>query len=182
MLKLTLAAALLLASSSQATPKFSLKSSEIQAGAKIGVDQVFNSFGCTGKNVSPSLSWEGAPEGTQSFALTMYDPDAPTGSGWWHWVVVNIPASTKTIPAGAGSTSPEGLPAGALQVRTDFGSAGYGGPCPPAGSKPHRYQFTLHALKVPNLELPDGATSARAGFAILGNSLGKATLEAKFSR
>ena len=139
-------------------------------------------MGCTGKNVSPSLMWYGAPAGTKSFALTMYDPDAPTGSGWWHWVVYNIPASATSLAAGAGDASKKLLPAGAVQGNTDFGAPGYGGPCPPAGDKPHHYIFTLYALKTDKLDLPAGATAAYVGFNIHANELGKATFTALYGR
>ena len=119
-----------------------LTSAEISNGATIRNEQVFNSFGCTGQNISPSLNWTGAPKGTKSFAISIYDPDAPTGSGWWHWVVFNIPASTTSIPKNAGDLKAKLMPEGAIQSRTDFGSPGYGGPCPPKGDKPHHYHFT----------------------------------------
>lgn len=142
--------------------------------------QVFNGFGCSGGNVSPQIKWSGAPAGTKSFAVTIYDPDAPTGSGWWHWVVVNLPASTSELPLGAGS-EPGKLPAGTVQVKTDFGKPGYGGPCPPLGQK-HRYRITVHALKVEKLDIGADAPAAQAGFMINANSLGKATLTATYGR
>jgi Raf kinase inhibitor-like YbhB/YbcL family protein len=161
---------------------FKLGSTDVAAGSTIHNKQVFKGFGCSGDNVSPALNWSGAPAGTQSFALTVYDPDAPTGSGWWHWVVINIPASASGLSAGAGSTDGKSLPAGSQQVKTDFGMAGYGGPCPPAGDKPHRYIFTLYALKVPRLEVGADATAAFAGFNINGNKLASATFTAYYGR
>lgn len=161
---------------------FKLTSREVAAGGTIAGAQVFNSFGCSGQNVSPSLSWSGAPTGTKSFALTMYDPDAPTGSGWWHWVVYNIPATAKGLAAGAGDPKKNALPAGAAQGNTDFGAPGYGGPCPPAGDKPHHYIFTLYALKVDKMDIPAGSTAAFVGFNIHGNMLGKATFTALYGR
>ena len=116
--------------------KFTLTSPDLAPGGTIGAAQVFNGFGCQGGNVSPALSWSHAPPGTQSFALLVHDPDAPTGSGWWHWVLYNIPAGTRSLPAGAGDAQKKLLPPGAVQGRTDFGTSGYGGPCPPPG-KPH---------------------------------------------
>src|SRR6476620_10493079 len=110
------------------------------------------SNGGSGGNVSPALSWSHAPPGTQSFALLMHDPDAPTGSGWWHWVVYNLPASTTSLAAGAGDPTKKLLPPGVVQGRTDFGAPGYGGPCPPQGDKPHRYIFTVFALKTDKVE------------------------------
>jgi Raf kinase inhibitor-like YbhB/YbcL family protein len=140
--------------------------------------QIFNGFGCTGGNVSPQLSWSGAPAGTKSFAITMYDPDAPTGSGWWHWIVVNIPAATTKLEAGA---SGKIMPAGAQEMRTDFGKPGYGGPCPPPGA-PHRYVFTIYALKVEKLDLDAQSTGAMAGFMINQNRLAKASFTATYGR
>ena len=143
---------------------------------------MFNSFGCTGDNVSPQLSWSGAPAGTQSYALTVYDPDAPTGSGWWHWVVINIPATATSIASGAGTADGKALPVGSQQVRTDFGAVGFGGPCPPAGNKPHRYIFTLFALKAPKLDVPPDATAALAGFMINANTLAKVSFTGYYGR
>jgi len=155
-----------------ASAAFTLSSSDFSAGGKIAEAQVFNGFGCKGSNISPALSWKGAPEGTKSFALLVHDPDAPTGSGWWHWVVYNIPASTTSLPAGAGDPQKNLLPQGAVQGRTDFGAPGYGGPCPPPG-KPHRYYFRLYALKVPKLDLPADASAAMVGFSARSQSIGK---------
>ncbi|MCC6244380.1 MAG: YbhB/YbcL family Raf kinase inhibitor-like protein [Gemmatimonadaceae bacterium] len=148
----------------------------------MSLTQVFNGFGCTGKNVSPSLTWTGAPAGTKSFAVTVYDPDAPTGSGWWHWMVYDIPATTTTLPAGVGTTGKAALPAGALQGMTDFGAKGWGGPCPPVGDKPHRYIFTVFALKTPKLDVPATATSALIGYNLNGNMLAKASFTALYGR
>ena len=179
---LLLAAGLVLAGSVHAEA-FKLASPDIKPNAPIADEQVFAGFGCTGKNISPALKWSGAPQGTKSFALLVHDPDAPTGgAGWWHWVVTNIPADTAELPKGAGKADGSALPKGALQTNTDFGGPGWGGPCPPVGSKPHRYNFTLHALKVEKLELPQGATAALAGFMINANSIGRATLTGKYGR
>lgn len=160
---------------------FKLLSSGIVPNSSIAPEQVFNGFGCTGKNVSPPLVWSGAPEGTQSFALTMYDPDAPTGSGWWHWVVYDIPATVTVLDAGAGNPGGK-LPSGAIQGRTDYGTAGYGGPCPPKGDKPHRYILTIYALKTPKLDVPQGASAAMIGFMIGANKLGSASITALYGR
>lgn len=165
-----------------AQPAFKLTSKEVAANATIGAPQVFNGMGCTGQNTSPGLSWTGVPTGTKSFALTVYDPDAPTGSGWWHWVVYNIPATAKSLAAGAGDPKKNLLPAGAVQGNTDFGAPGYGGPCPPAGDKPHHYIFTLYALKVDKMDIPASATAAYVGFNIHGNMLAKATFTATYGR
>ncbi len=144
--------------------------------------QLAAAFGCTGGNVSPELSWSGAPAETKSFALTVFDQDAPTGSGWWHWVVVNIPANVTSLLAGASETSGGKMPAGAVETRTDFGKAGYGGPCPPAGDKPHHYIFTIYALKVPMVALDAQSSGAMAGFLIRANSLASATFTVAFGR
>ena len=161
---------------------FTLSSTDVSAGATIKSAQVFNGMGCTGNNTSPSLSWKGAPAKTRSFALTMYDPDAPTGSGWWHWVVYNIPGNSTSLAAGAGDPKKNLLPAGTAQGNTDFGAPGYGGPCPPAGDKPHRYIFTLYALDTDKLDLPASATAAYVGFNIHAHTVGKTTFTAKYGR
>ena len=131
-------------------------------------------FGCAGGNVSPHLSWSDAPEGTESFAVTCFDPDAPTGSGFWHWVVVNIPAEVTEFPAGAGNPGGS-MPGDALQSRTDFGVPGYGGPCPPEGDHPHRYIFTVHAVGG-TLPVDADTSAAVIGFQLHFNTLAKATL------
>ena len=161
---------------------FTLESAEVKPGATIANAQVFKGFGCTGGNVSPSLTWKGAPAGTKSFAITVYDPDAPTGSGWWHWVVFNLPADAKSLPAGAGDPAAGTMPAVAVQSRTDFGTPGYGGPCPPQGDKPHRYVFTVYALKADKLDADSNASGALIGFMIHANMIGKATFTAKYGR
>ena len=181
-------AALLAAHSSAAqTPpvsaagKFTLSSTDISAGGQIAEQQVFNGFGCKGGNVSPALSWSSPPAGAKSFALLMHDPDAPTGSGWWHWVLYDIPASVSSLPAGAGDPHKSLLPAGAVQGRTDFGTLGYGGPCPPPG-KPHHYYLRLYALKVAKLDVPADASAAYIGFTVRMQSLGKAELMGVYGR
>lgn len=161
---------------------FELHSPDFIPAAPIAAKHLFNGFGCTGDNVSPALSWKDPPAGTKSYAVTIYDPDAPTGSGWWHWVLFNLPAGTSGLPAGAGDATKPGLPKGAVQGRTDFGTTGYGGPCPPQGDKPHRYIVTVHALKVDSLALPADASAAMVGFNLNAASLGKATLTAQYGR
>lgn len=161
---------------------FTLSSPTIKPGSMLSDAQVFKGFGCEGKNISPALKWSGAPGGTKSYAVTVYDPDAPTGSGWWHWVVYNIPASASELPEGAGAADGKGMPAGAVQGRTDFGSAAFGGACPPAGDKPHRYIFTVYALKTDKIEAPADASAALVGFMVNANKLGKASFEAKYGR
>jgi Raf kinase inhibitor-like YbhB/YbcL family protein len=161
---------------------FTLRSDDIPAGGTIPAAQVYNGMGCTGRNVSPSLLWTNAPANTRSFAVTMYDPDAPTGSGWWHWVVYNIPATRTVIAAGAGDPARRLLPPGALQGHTDFGSPGYGGPCPPAGSAPHRYVFTVFALDVDKIDVPFDATAALIGFNLHAHTIAKASFTARYGR
>ena len=179
--KLAAATALLAASLGAQAAGFPLSSPTIKPNSKLTEAQVFNGFGCTGKNISPALKWSGAPAGTKSFALTVYDPDAPTGSGWWHWVVFNIPASATELPEGVGADG-KGLPAGAVQGRTDFGAPGFGGACPPQGNKPHRYIFTVYALKTEKIEVPPDASAALVGFMINANKLGKASFQATYGR
>ncbi|MBS7349991.1 MAG: YbhB/YbcL family Raf kinase inhibitor-like protein [Comamonas sp.] len=161
---------------------FVLSSPDIPAGGSIPQHFEFNSFGCTGNNESPVLRWSGAPEGTQSLALTVYDPDAPSGSGWWHWMVVDIPATTTELSANAGAQGSATLPNGARQIRNDYGVFAWGGVCPPPGDAPHRYVFTVHALSVPRLEIPDDATAALAGFMINANALATASFTATYGR
>ena len=131
---------------------FTLTSPNIKSGDFLTEEQVFNGFGCSGKNQSPALKWSGSPKGTKSFAITVYDPDAPTGSGWWHWVVYNIPANVSEIAAGAGDQAGKLLPPGTIQGRTDYGTHAFGGACPPQGDKPHRYIFTIYALKIEKID------------------------------
>lgn len=169
-----------LAASVQASLAFDLKSADMKPGGRLAEPQVANAFGCNGGNLSPQLTWNNPPKGTKSFAITAYDPDAPTGSGWWHWVVWNIPASVSSLPAGIGHGS--SLPDGASTGRTDAGTPGYFGACPPKGDKPHRYRFTVHALKVDKLDLPDDPMPAMVGFMLNANTLGTASLTAKYSR
>jgi len=165
-----------------AAPVFRLSSPDLIPGTPIRLPQVFNSFGCSGGNISPALSWSHAPDGTKSFALMVYDPDAPTGSGWWHWVVYNIPVRVNALVSKAGDPAAGLMPVGAVQGHTDFGATGYGGPCPPAGDKPHRYYFRLFALKVEKLDLPPTATAAFVSFNVKANSLAVAELMAVYSR
>lgn len=182
MLKKLLMIALLSAPALAYAGKFTLSSPDLKPGARIPDKQVFKGFGCEGGNVSPALEWRNAPKGTRSFALTVYDPDAPTGSGWWHWVVFNIPADVRGIASGAGTPQGDGLPTGSVQGRTDFGTTGYGGPCPPVGHGTHHYIFTLYALKTESLDLDASATAALVGYMINANKLGKASFTSIYSR
>lgn len=178
-----LAAALLAAcaAGAQAAP-FKLASPDIKPNAMMDRKFEASVFGCNGENKSPALKWSGAPKDTKSYAVTVYDPDAPTGSGWWHWSVVNIPASVTELKPDAGNASNANLPSGARQVRIDYGVAAWGGTCPPPGDKPHRYIFTVHALKTDKLDIPPDATAALAGFMINANSISKASFTAKYGR
>lgn len=159
---------------------FTLKTTSFDIKKPLPNKHVFNGFGCSGENVSPALEWSGAPKDTKSFAITVYDPDAPTGSGWWHWTVVNIPASVTKIEEGASGAKK--LPAGSVEGRTDFGSAGFGGACPPVGHKPHRYIFTVYALNTEKLDINGEASGAMVGFNLNANSLGKASFTVKYGR
>jgi Raf kinase inhibitor-like YbhB/YbcL family protein len=170
--------------STASAQSMSLKSAEVSDGVTIKDDQVANVFGCKGGNISPSLSWSGAPSETKSFAINVYDPDAPTGSGFWHWVVFNIPASTTSIPKNAGDVKAKLMPEGAIQSRTDFGTDGWGGPCPPQGDKPHHYIFTVYAVDEDKLQFAkdDNVSAAVVGFELHFHSLGKASLTATYGR
>ena len=173
---------LLFASAAFGGDKFTLSSPAVKPNSTLGPDQVFNGFGCTGNNISPALKWTPGPDGTKSYALTVYDPDAPTGSGWWHWVVYNIPANVTELAAGAGAAGGKLLPAGAAQGRTDFGTAAFGGACPPKGDKPHRYIFTIYALKSEKIDVPADASPALVGFTIHANQVGSAAFTATYGR
>lgn len=195
-LVMTLAAAGLAGcGSTPAAGEFTLSSPDLRDG-RIDNRFVLNGFGCKGDNVSPALVWRNAPAGTKSFALQVYDPDAPTGSGFWHWAVYNLPPSTVTLPQGAGNRA-ERLPGGAFGGNTDFmdtgatgGNGNYGGPCPPEGDRPHRYVFTIYALAVDKIEVaagvPKSGSAALYGFVLnkgLGPAmLGKASFTATYGR
>ncbi len=180
---LALAVTFALTASTAFAGGFSVTSPDLKPGAAIGDKFVFSGFGCTGGNVSPGLIWKNAPKGTKSFAVTSYDPDAPTGSGWWHWVAFNIPATATELPSGAGTADGATLPAGTVQSRTDFGAPGYGGPCPPKGDKPHHYTFTVFALKVDALPVVDAnSPAAMVGYFLNANAIAKAGLTAKYGR
>jgi Raf kinase inhibitor-like YbhB/YbcL family protein len=167
---------------SAARARFTLTSPDLRPNGTIGIAHVFNGFGCSGRNLSPAFKWSGAPAETKSFALLVHDPDAPTGgAGWWHWLVVNIPAGTSALAKDAGKADGSNLPAGCTQIDTDFGGPGWGGPCPPAGDKPHRYNFTLYALKTDRLDT-SGASASLAGYMVNGHAIARARLTGKFGR
>lgn len=159
-----------------------LSSDNIESGEFMAKTQEYNGFGCSGGNLSPHLKWSNAPEGTKSFAITAYDPDAPTGSGWWHWQLVNIPVTVTEIPTGAGDSKKGILPTGSTQIQNDYGSRNFGGACPPEGHGVHRYRFTVHALSVGKLELPEGASGALAGYMINTNTIESSTIESLYKR
>ncbi len=161
---------------------FLLSSPQLEPGKNLGMEQVFSGFGCTGKNISPALSWKGSPAETKSFAVTVYDPDAPTGSGWWHWAIFNISAKINNLAENAGDPSSKSAPEGSIQSITDFGRAGYGGACPPVGDKPHRYIFTVFALDVEKLPLDANASGAMVGYYLNKHALAKATITVYYSR
>jgi Raf kinase inhibitor-like YbhB/YbcL family protein len=159
--------------------EFKVSSNSIKNGGTIEPDQVYNGFGCNGNNLSPDLSWENPPEGTRSFAITAYDPDAPTGSGWWHWVAFNIPVNARRLNEG---DSGKHMPHGTIESRTDFGEKKFGGSCPPEGDKPHRYQYTLWALNTDKLELAPRSSAAMVGYFLNKHKITSLTIEALYGR
>ena len=159
-----------------------IKSADIKSGSTIDNSHVFNSFGCEGGNISPRISWSEAPADTKSFAFTIYDPDAPTGSGWWHWLLVNIPASQTRLAADFGKEDKFDLKDGIKQIRNDFGTYKFGGPCPPVGDQPHKYIFTIYALKTDKIDISENATAAYAGYLINQNIIEKKSFEAFYGR
>ncbi|MFC0119108.1 YbhB/YbcL family Raf kinase inhibitor-like protein [Pseudoalteromonas xiamenensis] len=171
----------LLSAGSAFADQFSLTSPDIQDGKMMSKTHEFQGFGCTGDNQSPALEWHNAPEGTKSFAVLVHDRDAPTGSGWWHWQVINIPATTLSLPRDAGNINGAKLPKGAMQIESDYGTAAFGGACPPPGHGVHHYTFTVHALSG-NLELPATASGALVGYMVNANTIEKASIEALYER
>ena len=156
---------------------FRIWSDEFAANGYLSKNHEFDqqAFGVDGENLSPALQWDGVPPDAKSLALTVYDPDAPTGSGFWHWIVVNIPVDTRSLPQNAGKADGSLLPAGALQLRNDYGTVGFGGAAPPRGDKPHRFIFRIHALKADHLPLDVCATNAVARFMAHLNEIDSAT-------
>lgn len=159
---------------------FTLSSNDV--GGEATKTEEFNGFGCTGKNQSPQLTWKNAPKDTKSFAITMFDPDAPTGSGWWHWVVFDIPPDINQLVSNAGNIHLNLMPKGAIQSLTDFGTYGYGGPCPPINDGLHQYIITVYALKTAKLGLDKNTNPATAGYYIRKNTIAKASIVMYYQR
>ena len=155
---------------------FTLSSSDLKG--QLTNKEVFSGFGCSGENISPELSWKDAPKGTKSFAVTVYDPDASTGSGWWHWVVFDISKDKFTLPSGFGNSESKDV----IQSMTDFGKTGFGGACPPKGDKAHRYIFTVHALDIETISLDKNSNPALVGYYLNAHSLAKASLISYYGR
>ncbi|MGY8906474.1 YbhB/YbcL family Raf kinase inhibitor-like protein [Candidatus Njordibacter sp. Uisw_056] len=181
MLKL-FSAATLMVSLPALAGSFTLSSNDIAQGEFMDKQQEFGGFGCSGEDLSPHLKWSNAPEGTKSFAITAYDPDAPTGSGWWHWQVVNIAANVTETATNAGSAMEDLAPAGSTQIQNDYGVAAFGGACPPEGHGVHHYRFTVHALSAETLELPENASGALAGYMINAYTIESSTIESLYER
>lgn len=163
-----------------AVASFTVTSTDIADGQPLASAHVFDGMGAGGQNISPQLSWSGAPEGTKSYVVTLYDPDAPTASGFWHWVVANIPASVTELPTGAGKDDAS-LPGG-FHVRTDFGTKNYGGAAPPEGDRPHRYFFVVHAVDVEELEVNSDVSPAYVGFNLAFHTLARAVITPTYAR
>lgn len=172
----------LIVSSSLFAGSLTLSSKDIAQGEFMPKAQEFSGFSCSGGDLSPHLKWSNAPKGTKSYAITAYDPDAPTGSGWWHWQIVNIPMTVMEISTGAGNTKTNMAPKGSEQIQNDFGSRGFGGACPPKGHGVHHYRFTVHALSVEKLKLSKDASGALAGYMINANTIESSTIEALYKR
>ena len=154
-------------------PAFELTSTDVTDGGPLANPQVSGVMGAGGEDVSPQLSWSGAPDGTQSYAVTIYDPDAPTASGFWHWAAFNLPADTTSLPSNA---SKDGLPGGAVQLNNDGGMPGFVGAAPPPGHGVHHYYVVVHAVDVPQLEIPAEGSCAFLGFNLFSHTLARAVL------
>jgi Raf kinase inhibitor-like YbhB/YbcL family protein len=157
-------------------PSFTVQSEDIKHDEQLSDAQVYSGFGMTGQNLSPHLTWSGFPPQTKGFAVTCFDPDAPTGSGFWHWVLLNLPASVTELPTGAASGDGSKLPEGAFCVRNDYGSKDFGGAAPPAGDPPHRYVFAVHALDTDSLDVNSDVSPAVAGFNLRFHTIARAII------
>ncbi len=157
---------------------FTLKSNDLRG--QLSINQVFNGFGCKGKNISPELAWSGEPKETKSFAITMYDPDAPTGSGWWHWIVYDIPKNIHSLKSNASALHL--LPSGTHEGITDYKTRGFGGACPPKGNNPHQYIITVYALDVAKLPGSKDANPALLGYLINAHTIAKSSLISYYGR
>jgi Raf kinase inhibitor-like YbhB/YbcL family protein len=165
-----------------AVPSFDVASTDVRDGDALPRPQRSRIFGAGGEDTSPQLSWRGFPSQTKSFVVTCYDPDAPTACGFWHWAVVDIPASVTSLPTGAGDEIGSDLPPGSFQLRNDAGLAGYLGAAPPPGHGPHRYFFVIHAVGVETLGIPQDASNGLLGFNLFGQTLARATLVCSHQR
>ncbi|MEY2848014.1 MAG: hypothetical protein RI885_679 [Actinomycetota bacterium] len=163
-----------------AVPSFTLTSTDLIDGAPLSHAQVSGIMGPGGDDASPQLSWSGFPPQTKSFAITVFDPDAPTASGFWHWAVIDVPVTTTTLETGAGDDSGSGLPQGAVQLRNDAGTARYIGAAPPAGHGPHRYYVAVHAVDVDSLGIDDTAAPGYLGFNLFSHTLARAVVMGTF--
>jgi Raf kinase inhibitor-like YbhB/YbcL family protein len=182
MRSLLLTASLCLPAVGAVAADFTLTSPDFAAPGGIPVAHILNAFGCTGANRSPALSWSGAPAGTQSFAITMVDPDAPGGHGWWHWSVFNIPATAHALPENAGAADSKTVPSGAVRGRRDYGFSYYAGLCPPVGDRPHRYIITVYALKTARVALDPQAAGASVESTLRSNMLAQAQITGRYGR
>jgi Raf kinase inhibitor-like YbhB/YbcL family protein len=177
------AASALLAGLAAHAADFVLTSPDSRLVTSVPLKYTAKAFGCSGGNVSPALAWQGAPAGTRSFVLTLFDPDErSTPSGWWHWIVYNLPAGTDHLSEGTGAINTTSLPAGTLQGRSDLGEDAYHGPCPAEGDPPHRYVFTVYALNVEKLPVAAHSSGGMVTSVVQDHLLGKAVFIAHYGR